>query len=466
MNAVVADTIVAPATGVGVAAIAVVRMSGGNSLGIARALIEDSSLPETGRVSLRWLNDPNHSGRIDQVLVTVFEAPRSYTGEDVVEFSCHGGAGVSSRVVGACEQLGARLAEPGEFTKRAYLNGRMDLVQAEAVADLIEGNNEALQRAALHQLDGGLSLRLASLREAIVSLEALLVHHIDFPDEDEPPVSIERVVHQSKRLASDLAALAATAPEGELLREGVTTVLAGPANAGKSSLFNALIGHERAIVTEVPGTTRDALEAKVSLGGFPFLLVDTAGLRESEDQVERMGIEVAERYLAGADLVLFCREAGDTESDLSESRFKDLKARVVRIVTKADKDSTADRDSMDSGAESGARVGQSGDTDVRVSVHTGQGLGRLKELLPALAFAGLVRSGSDAPVVTRARQRRGIEVALEEVRAFGQALTDGVPAEVASTHLRPAATALEELLGVIPNDEVLDQVFRDFCIGK
>ncbi len=166
--------------------------------------------------------------------------------------------------------MGVRWDAPGELTKRAYLNGRMDLIQAEAVADLIEGQNEALQRAALHQLDGGLSERLAAMREAIVGVEALLVHHIDFPDEDEPPVSIDRIVEETERLAADLAALAATAPEGALLREGVTTVLAGPPNAGKSSLSNALLGHERATVTEVPGTPRDALGATVAMRGYPF----------------------------------------------------------------------------------------------------------------------------------------------------------------------------------------------------
>lgn len=454
------DTIVARATGAGVAAVAVVRLSGPQSLQITNTLLGEARLPAPGHLAVRWLVKPGSAEVIDQAVISVFTAPRSYTGEDVVEISCHGGPLLSARVIAACEALGARAAEPGEFTRRAYLNGRMDLIQVEAVADLIEGDSEALNRAALHQLDRGLSARLAELREAVVSLEALLTHHIDFPDEDEPPVPIQRIVVEAAALGGQLESLAATAPEGELLREGVTTVLAGPPNSGKSSLFNALVGHDRAIVTKVPGTTRDALEARVSLGGFPFLLVDTAGLRESDDSIERMGIEVAERYLASADLVLLCNDVGAREHAVPIDLFDGLAAKVVRVTTKVD---------TDPGHETvggNPLVESDGAYSVRVSAMSGEGLDALRTLLPTLAFKGLVHSTADVPVLTRARQRRGVEAALTEVRAFGQALADGVPAEVASTHLRPAATALEELLGVIPNDEVLDRVFRDFCIGK
>ncbi len=445
------DTIVARATGLGVAAIAVVRMSGAESLEIASVLTGDAGLPEPGRVALRWLRAPKDGSLIDQALVTVFRAPRSYTGEHVVEFSCHGGPLIAARLEAECAKLGARAAEPGEFTKRAYLNGQLDLVQAEAVGDLVESDNLALQRAALHQLDRGLSERLADLRQAIVGLEALLTHHIDFPDEDEPPVSIDRIITEAASVGDRLAALVLTAPEGELLRDGVTTVLAGPPNSGKSSLFNALVGHERAIVTEVPGTTRDALEARISIGGFPFLLVDTAGLRESQDRVERVGIEVAERYLGAADLILLCTEAGGPSS-VHTRGLGEVAGTVVSVATKVDLWPDV--------------PGEADPDAVRVSAHTGEGLDALRSRLLELSFERLATSGTEVPVLTRERQRLGVETALAEVRGFGQALADGVPAEVASAHLRPAATALEELLGVIPNDEVLDRVFRDFCIGK
>ncbi len=230
--------------------------------------------------------------------MTLFAGPESYTGEDMVEISCHGGWLSPALILEACVECGARRAEEGEFTRRAFLNGKMDLLQAEAVLDLIEGRSRALHGTAIHQLERGLSERIGRLREGLVGLEALLVHHLDFPEEDEPPVPLEEILIRAEELAEVMDGLLRTAPEGELLREGALTVLAGRTNAGKSSLFNALLGEERSIVTEVPGTTRDALEAVVSLGGYPFRLVDTAGLRETEERVEKIGVEVAKRYLA------------------------------------------------------------------------------------------------------------------------------------------------------------------------
>jgi tRNA modification GTPase len=335
----------------------------------------------------------------------------------------------------------------------------MDLVQAEAVLDLIEGRSRALFGAALHHLERGLSARVSDLRERLVDLEALLVHHIDFPEEDEPPVPLERIVAEGQALAHRLEAFLETAPEGELLREGALAVLAGRPNSGKSSLFNALLGEERAIVAREPGTTRDAIEAVVSLGGYPFRLVDTAGLRGTVEPVERKGVEVARRYLSRADVVLFCREAG-RELGGDESRFLgDVRVPVIELRTKSDlgaADGRAGVGMSDGGSSQG----------MPVSVVSGEGLGRLREALPALVFQGLVRLAGEVPVITRERQRAAVARAHEEVVAFAQALGDGVPAEVAATHLRPAESALEELLGVIAPEEILDRVFGQFCIGK
>jgi len=368
-------------------------------------------------------------------------------------------------LVDACLEAGAREAEPGEFTRRSFLNGKMDLVQAEAVIDLVEGRNRGIRRAALQQLDRGLSARVAGLREEIVGLEALLTHHLDFPDEDEPPVSLEEVAERAEGVADSLRNLAETAPEGELLREGATTVLAGKPNSGKSSLFNSLLGRERAIVTEVPGTTRDALEAVASVGGFPFRLVDTAGLRDSGDRVERLGIEVARRYLSEADVVLFCVPAGrevDREEEAFIESFGDVPGVLVRTM----------RDRLEKGKEvaddeAGGTSGVPGDwPSVSASAVTGAGLPELRKLLPELVYRGLTSVEGDVPVLTRSRQARGVRTALEEVAAFASALERGVPAEVASAHLRTAESALEEVLGVISGDDVLDRVFGEFCIGK
>lgn len=452
------DTIVALATPPGRSALALVRLSGDRASEILCALLADSGrLPGVRRPTLCTLSDPADGRVLDQSLVTVFRAPESYTGEDMVEVSSHGGWLTPALIEEALIGAGARRAEPGEFTRRAYLNGKLDLVQAEAVLDLIDGQSREFHQAAIFQLERGLSSRLADMRERLVRLEAHLVQHIDFPEESEAPMPSESIAGEADAVADALHELLETAPEGELLREGAVTVLAGRPNSGKSSLFNAMLGVERAIVTEVPGTTRDALEAVVSLGGFPFRLVDTAGIHDTTERVERVGVEVARRYLDCADLVLLCVEAGRAVEE-DEAMFAESLAGkpVVVVRTKSDL-----ADGLD---EPGEPVG--GEDHVFVSALTGEGLGRLREKLPSLVFRGLVRARADAPVLTRKRQADGVRRALEGVRAFSAALREGVPAELASTHLRPAESALEELLGVIASEDVLDTLFNEFCIGK
>ncbi|HYJ79695.1 MAG TPA: GTPase, partial [Longimicrobiaceae bacterium] len=299
VNPLGTDTIAAIATPPGRSAVALLRVAGPGALDALRRVAPAlEGAPEPRRPRLLALVHPETGELLDRGLATWFPAPGSYTGDDSVEITTHGGVLTPQLVLDALLAAGARRAEPGEFTRRAYLNGRLDLLQAEAVLDLIDGRSRALHRAAVHQLERGLSRRLAELRDALVGTEALIAYTIDFPDEDEPPVPPERVRAAAHAVLGRLDALLATAPEGELLREGALTVLAGRPNSGKSSLFNAMLGAERAIVTEIPGTTRDALEATVTLDGYPFRLVDTAGLRATADRVEGMGIDVARRYLA------------------------------------------------------------------------------------------------------------------------------------------------------------------------
>ena len=347
---------------------------------------------------------------------------------------------------------GTRLAAPGEFTRRAVLNGKLDLVQAEATADLIDAGSPAQRRHALQQLERGLSRRLEALRAELLELEALIAYEIDFPEEDEGPVGAERVQRAWRAVRDRIAGLVATAPEGERLREGALLVIAGPPNAGKSSLFNALLGNERAIVTEIPGTTRDAIEAHAVVEGFPFRLVDTAGLRESADRVERLGIEVSRRYLGAADVVLFCRDAGCEMRDAESERFMAAcRAPVVLVETKID---LADRPSA-------------GPPDrLAVSVVTGAGLAELRRRLAAVAFGRLLSTGDVEPVVTRARHRAALQRALAEIDAFWSARTEGVDAAAAATHLRASVGALDDLIGVVTPDDVLDRVFASFCVGK
>jgi len=406
------------------------------------------------------LCDPDDGSQLDRAVVTRLSAPASYTGEDMVELSCHGGWLIPPLIVDACVRAGARVAEPGEFTKRAYLRGKLDLTQAEAIADLIDARSRALHRAALTQLERGLSNRVAALRERLVKLEALLVHHIDFPEEDDPPVPLDDVRAEAEKLVTDLDAMLATAPEGELLREGALAVFAGRPNVGKSSLYNALIGEDRAIVTDEPGTTRDALEATVQLGGFPFRLVDTAGLRPATGQVERLGIEIAQRYMGRADVLLFCVPTGEglTEAD-REFLEMERTAPVVLVETKSDL-----VESEPDGRHDDLTLGLS--ARIRVSVESGRGLDRFHEILPELVYAHVLAAGGESPVVTRQRHARALATARDEIALFGAGLQEGLPAEVAATHLRPAETALEEILGVVSVDDVLDVVFRDFCVGK
>lgn len=454
------DTIVSLSTAPGLGAIAVVRLSGPEATRVLEALCTSrSELPDIRRPTLVDLCDPDDGTPLDRAVVTRFAAPASYTGEDLVEISCHGGWLVPSLVVAACVSAGARQAEAGEFTKRAYLRGKLDLVQAEAIADLIDARSKALHGAALNQLERGLSARVGALRKRVVKVEALLVHHIDFPEEDDPPVPIEDVAREAEALIGELDVMLATAPEGALLREGALVVFAGRPNAGKSSLYNALLGEERAIVTSEPGTTRDALESGVQLGGFPFRLVDTAGLRAGGELVERMGIEVARRYLDRADVILFCVPADEALSDEGRGFLAGRgRTPVILLESKAD---------LTDAARHGAYADEMGlGGYVCVSIESGQGLDHLRRLLPELVYSGLISADSEVPVLTRRRHAKALEIARSEVEAFRSGLLEGLPAEIAATHLRCAGTALEELLGVVSVDDVLDVVFRDFCVGK
>jgi len=477
------DTIVAVSTAPGVGAVAVVRISGPGAFDVLERLTEASpgersprpsasrSVPDGRRVRVTQIHDPDDGAVVDRAVVTCFPGPASYTGEDVAEISCHGGWLIPEMVVEACVRAGARRAEPGEFTKRAYLRGKLDLVQAEAVADMISARSRALQRAAVHQLERGLSSRVAALRERLVHVEALLAHHIDFPEEDDAPVPLERVEAEAAAVAGDLGALLRTAPEGQLLQEGALAVLAGRPNAGKSALFNALLGIERAIVTPQPGTTRDALEATAELGGFPFRLVDTAGLREPGEEIERMGIEVARRYVGAADIVLLCvpTDEGPSADDVAFVESLEGSAAVVIVETKCDLEETGLEDRArrgPAGVPSSAAWPARAARRVRASAASGEGLDELRHLLPRLVYSGLVMAQAEAPVVTRRRHAAALEVARDEVWSFGSALGAGVPAEVAAAHLRSAETALEEILGVVSVDDVLDVVFREFCVGK
>ncbi|HXV91526.1 MAG TPA: tRNA uridine-5-carboxymethylaminomethyl(34) synthesis GTPase MnmE [Gemmatimonadales bacterium] len=447
------DPIVALATPPGRGALALIRLSGRGAYDVAARCLTPFH-PDPARTVFRArLAHPATGEPIDDVLAVCFPAPRSYTGDDAVEISTHGGLAAPAAALAALAAAGARQATPGEFTRRAVRNGKMDLLQAEATADLIDAGAPAQRRRALQQLDRGLSGRLAALRDAILTLEALISYEIDFPEEDEGPVDPARLEGAWRAARDGVAGLLATAPDGERLRDGALLVIAGPPNAGKSSLFNALLGTERALVTEIPGTTRDAIEAHAVIDGFPFRLVDTAGLRTAAERVESLGIEVARRYLGAADLVLYCEETGDAGAATGAPAARDaflagLAAPVVEVRTKAD------------------LGGPSVSSVVSVSSLTGAGLAELRRALAEAAFGHLVALGDVEPVVTRARHRVALERARDELDAFAAARAAGIDAAVAATHLRDAVAALDELIGAVTPDDVLDRVFASFCVGK
>ncbi|MCO4098508.1 MAG: tRNA uridine-5-carboxymethylaminomethyl(34) synthesis GTPase MnmE [Gemmatimonas sp.] len=445
------ETIVAPATAPGRGAVALVRLSGARAMTIARALGAFGGVHGAAAVprhaTLSTLTHPESGGQLEQALVTWFAAPRSYTGEEVVELAVHGGVVSPSLVVAACLAAGARMALPGEFTRRAVMHGRMDLVQAEAVADLVDARTRAMQRLALSQLDGGLSRRLLALRDDVIHLDALLAYDIDFPEEDDGPIAPARIADAVSTLRTALEALLRTAPHGALVRDGVLVVIAGPPNAGKSSLFNALLGEARAIVTAIPGTTRDAIEALLDRPSLPLRLVDTAGIRDTTDALEQLGIEVSSRYVGQAQVVLAC---GATDADVQhtvQALQEHTEGVVIPVRTKAD-------------------VGESA-VVLQVSAERGEGLEQLLAAVDAAAVQVLPADGANDALLTRERHRVALQVALDEVVAFGDAWSAGaLPAPVAAVHLLAAREAISELIGSVDIEDVLDRVFRDFCIGK
>ena len=445
------DTIVAVASATGRGAVALVRLSGPEAFSIALRHLRTT--PPEPRVS-QLCDVFDDEQKLDQALVTMFPGPNSFTGEDTVEFSTHGGYLVPSTIVATLISSGARQATPGEFTRRAVLNGKLDVLQAEAIGDLIDASSHAMQQTALNQLDGGLSRRLLSLRNELIGLEALIAYDVDFPEEDDGPIPRERIDRAAEGIASALEALLSTAPAGEVIRDGAIVVIAGPPNVGKSSLFNALLGRSRAIVTEIPGTTRDALEAVIDSGKWPLRLVDTAGLRETEDRIERLGIEVSERYLNSAHVVLACAEDWRSLEETISLVSRNSTAPVLAVRTKSDLVSHRDE-----GIHS--RIG------IPVSAETGTGL---QELLGAIDEAVDGRHGEivpDLPILTRARHQKAISTARSELEQFTAAWREEkLPAVIAAVHVRTALHALEELIGAVEVEDVLDRVFSSFCVGK
>ena len=456
------DTIVAPATPPGKGAVAIVRLSGGRATQIAMALwhSQGSTAPRPRHLSLGEIRDPLNGAIVDRAMCVVMPGPASLTGEDVVEFYCHGGPYIVRRVLGLAIAAGARMAERGEFSRRAFLNGRMDLTEAEAVADLIDVRSESALQQALAQLSGALAQRVGHLRSAVIAIRAHLEAEIDFADEGLNLPGRKEIAADIARLADDVALLHDSFRRGRLARDGARAAIVGKPNAGKSSVLNLLLGADRAIVTAVPGTTRDVIEESVTLGPWPLVLQDTAGVREAGDDVERIGIGRTLTSVAEADLLIPVFD--------SSRPFEDEDARVLALCEGRAGVALLNKSDLRPPILSPADLLGRGLTMpiLRFSALNAEGTPALRDEL-ALAVDALAAAGPDEGVaISRERHRQALAKALEALRSARASALSGMPPEMVAVDAASAAEALGALTGEVGTEDVLDAVFREFCIGK
>ncbi len=443
------DTIAAISTPPGEGAIALVRVTGANAIGVADKIFQGKETPSQFESHVQHFGEifSSDGELIDQVVLSVHRAPASYTGEDLIEVSCHGGTLVSAKVLEACLRSGARGARPGEFTERAFLNGKMDLTQAEAVIDLIRAKTDLALRSATEQLEGRLGEQIRSIRDELVELLAHINASIDFPEEGITPDEGETLRARLDCIREEIGTLLATADQGRILREGVRVVIYGATNAGKSSLLNRLLGYDRVIVSDTHGTTRDTIEETVNLGGVPVRLLDTAGLRTSASELERESIARTEKSLQLADLRLHIADRSTPKPRHFEERNRD--PNEIIVLNKSDL--PEDSDWKDFHA-------------LRVSCLTGEGLpGLQKEILARITKQNLK---PESTLAINARHRDCLRRALESCDLAAAAQADGLSLEYAASHLNDALGAVGEVIGVVDVEQILDSVFSQFCIGK
>ena len=456
------ETIAAISTPAGEGAIALVRVSGVDAIAVADEIFRGKEKPS------RFASHVQHFGEIldgadhliDQVVLSIHRAPASYTGEDLVEISCHGGVLVSGKVLEVCLRGGARPARPGEFTERAFLNGKMDLTQAEAVIDLIRAKTDLALRSATEQLEGRLGEKIRKIRDELISLLAHIDASIDFPEEGIAPDEGETLRARLDSISEEIITLLATADQGRILREGVRVVIYGATNAGKSSLLNRLLGYDRVIVSETPGTTRDTIEETVNLDGVPIRLLDTAGLRPSAAELEREGISRTEKSLQLADLRLHIVDRNapkpphfDERTGLPAVASAEVGvANEILILNKSDLP-----EHPDWSRHRGARA-------LRISCMTGEGLPQLqKEILARVSKQNL---RPESTVAINTRHRDCLRRALESCDRARAALDQGLAPEYVAVDLNGALRAVGEIIGAVDVEQILDSVFGQFCIGK
>lgn len=459
------DTIAAISTAVGEGGIGIVRISGQEAIDIADKIFKsyqqaDKKLSKVNTYTAHYghIIDPNTEQIVDEVISLVMKAPKTYTKEDVVEINCHGGVVPLQKILDLVLDVGARLAEPGEFTKRAFLNGRIDLSQAEAIMDVITSQTEAGLEVAMDQLEGGLSDQIESISQKILELLANLEAAIDFPEDEIEDFDPEELEKRVIEILEEIEDLIATSKRGRIVREGIQTAIVGKPNVGKSSLLNALLRENRAIVTEVPGTTRDAIEEVINIDGIPLKIIDTAGIREAENEIEKIGIEKSQKFLEQADLILLVLDAhcGITAEDKEIIKLAREKDTIV-VVNKIDLESELDLKRLKEELNMEAIV--------ETSATEGRGIEKLENLISEMVFGGQIKA-TDQTLITNLRHKEALEDACKNMKQVKKTIEQDLPVDFVTIDLKGALEKLGKITGDTVDEDIIDRIFADFCLGK
>ena len=451
------DTIAAISTAVGESGVSIIKVSGDRSKEIVSKIFKIKSKTDFMEAA-PWTIQYGHiigadDEIVDEVLVSFFQGPKSFTAEDVVEINCHGGRVATESVLNEVFQAGARPAEPGEFTKRAFLNGRIDLSQAEAVIDIIQAKTDLSMKAALEQSGGKLSAEIKEIRDSILNLLAFIEVTVDFPEEDLEFTTGQEVSEKLSELLQKVGSLIRTSEEGKIIRDGLSIAIIGKPNVGKSSLMNALLKENRAIVTDIPGTTRDIIEEYLNIDGIPIKITDTAGIRETDDVVERIGVDRSKSKIDEADLIVFVldssRPLDQEDIDIIEY-IKDRK--IVTLVNKVDLEEKLKLEGYDLGET------------IQVSALNGYGLNELKDKIKQLFFHGQVEAKDY--MVTNRRHKEALMRANEKMHAAKTAIDQGISLDLAAIDLNASWNYFGEITGDTLSEDLVDKIFSDFCIGK
>ena len=451
------DTIAAISTPLGEGAIGIVRLSGTDSFAIAQRIFKGKDLASVASHTLNYghIVDPDKNEILDEVMIGAMRSPKTFTREDIIEINTHGGIAVTNEILQLVIREGARLAEPGEFTKRAFLNGRVDLTQAEAVMDIIRAKTDKAMNIAVKQLDGSLSDLINNTRQEILNTLAQVEVNIDYPEYDDVEEATTEIIREkTSEFEALLTNLLKTARRGKILREGISTAIIGRPNVGKSSLLNNLLREEKAIVTDIEGTTRDVIEEYVNINGVPLKLVDTAGIRETEDIVEQIGVERSKKALKEADLVLLVLNASEplTDQDRQLLEISQDSNRII-LLNKVDLPEKIEIDQLP-------------EDHIKISVLKNQNIDQIEDRINALFFenAGLVEQ--DATYLSNARHISLIEKAVESLQAVNEGLALGMPVDLLQVDLTRTWEILGEITGDAAPDELITQLFSQFCLGK